>query len=467
MINFCTPLKFCCVIIFISIAINIQGQVKQTITHEIMWSMKRVGIPEVSPDGKWVVFDVVEPNYDEKEIIRDLWIAPTDESAIPRKLTNTKSSENGYKWSPDGKYIVFAARRDGEEVFQLYLLNVKEGGEAQRITNMSTGATVPQWSPDGKMLLFSSRVYPGAFTEADNKRILDEKKKIKYKARVYTTFPVRNFDKWIDDKQIHLFVQSVETGTPAKDVFENVGIVKKEGFELDSTSICWSNDNKDILFSATIDATSAAFQEPTTNLYKVSISGGDATQLTKGGNNYTKPTVSSDGKFLFCLSSATNDYKIYDINNLVRFDWPSMQNKTVLTSKLDRPINSYKIDNGNTVYMSVEDQGNDKLFSIKNGAIQPLVSNTPGCFNDLNVSDDGSVIVCDFESSVMPAEIVRINTSSKKYSFVSAFSHEKLKTLDLSIPENVWFTSSRGKKVKSLLVRPPAFNQAKHYPLLV
>ena len=73
------------------IALNIQAQTKQAITHESMWMMKRVGIPEVSPDGKWVVFDVNEPSYDEKEIVRDLWIAPADGSAKPRKLTNTKT----------------------------------------------------------------------------------------------------------------------------------------------------------------------------------------------------------------------------------------------------------------------------------------------------------------------------------------------------------------------------------------
>ena len=53
------------------------------ITHESMWTMKRVSAPAVSPDGKWVVFAVAEPSYDEKEQRSDLWLVPADGSAKP------------------------------------------------------------------------------------------------------------------------------------------------------------------------------------------------------------------------------------------------------------------------------------------------------------------------------------------------------------------------------------------------
>jgi Tol biopolymer transport system component len=53
---------------------------KQLLTHEAMWLMKRVGAPAISPDGKWVVFSVTEPSYDEKEQSSDLWLAPTTSS---------------------------------------------------------------------------------------------------------------------------------------------------------------------------------------------------------------------------------------------------------------------------------------------------------------------------------------------------------------------------------------------------
>src|SRR5688500_10781275 len=63
---------------------------KAPLTHESMWMLKRVGAPTPSPDGKWVVFSLVEPAYDEKDQISDLWIVPTDGNAKPRRLTSTK-----------------------------------------------------------------------------------------------------------------------------------------------------------------------------------------------------------------------------------------------------------------------------------------------------------------------------------------------------------------------------------------
>src|SRR5665213_2099782 len=60
---------------------------KTPITHERLWMMKRVGAPAASPDGKWVVFPVLEPSYEPDKEVSDLWMAPADGSAAPRRLT--------------------------------------------------------------------------------------------------------------------------------------------------------------------------------------------------------------------------------------------------------------------------------------------------------------------------------------------------------------------------------------------
>ncbi|MGE5105926.1 MAG: S9 family peptidase [Sphingobacteriales bacterium] len=440
------------------------AQTKQVITHESMWAMKRVGTPQVSPDGKWAIFNVTDPSYNESEQVSDIWIAPTDGSAKPRRLTTGKGGEGGYQWSPDGKYIAFSTKREGDDAGQIYLINIKDGGEAQRFTNLSTGASSPQWSPDGKMILFNSTVFPGAFTDSANKKIADDRKKIKYKARVYTTYPIRNFDHWNDDKQTHPFIQSVELGSAARDLFTNVSIVGKEGFSFGSAG--WSADSKGIIFTATIDLTTAAYQDPTSNIYKLSLSGGDAVQLTNDGNDYGEAQITSDGKYLLCFTSANNNYKVYNINKLVRYDWPSMQNKTYLTPALDRPVNSYTENNG-VIVMSVEDQGNDKLYSLPvSGGDLKLLSNNPvGCYNSPSVSADGQTILCSYDNACMPPEVVKI--SNNNHTFISTFNEEKLKALDLPQPEVVWMTSSRGKKIRSLLIKPAGFAANKKYPLFV
>ena len=443
-------------------------QNKKPITHESMWLMKRVAAPAISPDGKWVVFSLTEPSYDDKEQSTDLWITASDGSSKPRKITSSKAGESGYTWSPDSRQIAFSTKREGDEVAQIYLLNVTEPGEAQRFTNLSTGAAAPQYSPDGTMILFTSIVYPGAFTDSANKKSAEDKKKIKYKARVYTSFPVSEWDHWLDEKQTHAFAQAVKTGSVAMDLFAGSDMSTKEGFSFGS-SMCWSSDSKHVIFSASDNANTAAFQNSFVNLYKTSAAGGAIDKLAGDGNDYTNPKLTPDGKYLFCYETANNNYKVYNINKLVRFDWPSMQNKTVLTGALDRPILSFSI-NGNTIYMNVEDQGIDRIYTmpVAGGKAQMLTTNIKGCYTGLSVSQMGTpVIVSSYESSSMPAEVVRINNMNGQFALLSNFNNEKLAAIDLQTAEPIWFKSSRGKMIKSLLLRPAGFDASKKYPLFV
>ena len=145
-----------------SVRVSAQTASKVPLTHEAMWMMKRVGAPNPSPDGKWVVFSLVEPAYDEKDQVSDLWIVPADASASPRRLTFTKGGESGMSWSPDSRRLAFSAKREGDEVAQIYVIDVIGGGEAVRVTSLSTGARTPEWRPDGNALLFTSTVFPGA-----------------------------------------------------------------------------------------------------------------------------------------------------------------------------------------------------------------------------------------------------------------------------------------------------------------
>ncbi len=271
------------------------AQGKEIITHESMWLMKRVGAPVPSPDGKWVVFSLTEPAYDEKDQASDLWIVPADGSAKPRRLTFSKAGESGATWSNDSKRIAFSAKREGDEVAQIYIFNVEDGGEAIRATNISTGARNPQWRVDGNAILFASSVYPNTMNDEDNKKVATERKNRKYKARVFDTFPIRNWDKWIDEMQTHLFVQELKDGAKAKDLLAGTKLVAEKGFGgsigagNDEIGASWTPDGESVVFNATTDRTNGAFAETTMQIYQVSATGGEPRQITKADGSYGRP----------------------------------------------------------------------------------------------------------------------------------------------------------------------------------
>ena len=206
------------------------AQQRHTITHEDIFLMKRVGAPAISPDGRWIVFTVTEPSYTEGEQTSDLWVVPSDGSAEPRRLTNTKGGESGVDWSPDSRRIAFSARREGDDVPQIYVLDLVAGGEAQRVTNVSTGASSPLWRPDGRAILFTSMVYPGALTDSANRAAAAERKARKYNARVFDASPIRLWDHWLDDRRAHVFVQLLDSDAPARDILAGTRLAQQAGF---------------------------------------------------------------------------------------------------------------------------------------------------------------------------------------------------------------------------------------------
>lgn len=458
-------------------ATSAQQQAKRSITHEDVWLMKRVGAPVPSPDGKWVVFSVVEPAYDEKDQVTDLWIVPTEGSAKPRRLTNTKGGESGAAWSPDSRKIAFAARREGDEQNQIYVLEVSEPGEALRVTTVATGARSPQWRPDGKALLFQSSVYPGATSDEENKRLAAERRNRKYRARVYESFPIRNWDRWLEDTQTHVFVQMLEPNAKAKDLLAGTKLVAEAGFVGQTTSggddllAAWAPDGQTIVFTASINRNAAAYSETNTNLYAVAINGGEPRPLTTGQDSYSGPKFSPDGKTLYASFTPNTD-RVYNLNRIVSFAWPAMNERKVITAGFDRAPGNFAIAPDNkTVYFTAEDAGHEHIYRVaaSGGAVQHEAKLTSGVYTNLAIPNKAAstLLIANWESAANPAEVVRVEPGGKAHRRLSEFNVERTAQLDLPPLRHHWFTSSRGKRIHSMIALPPAFDENKKYPLFV
>jgi dipeptidyl aminopeptidase/acylaminoacyl peptidase len=458
----------------LSIAIPAAAQTKQPITHEVLWQLPRVGTPAVSPDGKWVVFSVLEPAYDSKQQTSDLWIVAADGSGEPARLTATKAAESGVAWSPDSRRIAFVTKREGDEESQLYTLNIT-GGEATRVTNVVTGAAAPQWRPDGRALLFTSLVYPGARDDADNKRMAEERKNRKYSVRTFETYPVRRWDRWFDERQLHVLVQPLDAGAKAVDLLAGTALVQNAGYggrdldtgeELDAV---WAPDGRSVVFAATTNRNQAVSATVHTHLYQIPAGGGEPRQLTSGNASYDHPTFAADGRTLYFSTTDDHD-QIYSLTRVAAASWPWSGQPRILTAAFDRSVSTWALSSdGRTLYLTAEDEGLEKVYSMPagGGQVSLLVAPERGVYTNLVSSTGAPTLVANWGSSIEPSEIVRIDPATKTHRRLTSFAVERAAAIDWRPLQHFTFNSSRGRRIHSMIALPANFDPARKYPLLV
>ena len=448
---------------------------KRAITHEDLWLMKRVGAPVPSPDGKWAVFSVTQPAYDAKDTSADLWLVPLDGSAPARPLTQTKATESGAEWSPDATRVAFSTKRDGDEVAQIYVLDVVRGGEAERVTSLSTGARAPLWSPDGKQILFVSEVFPGAADDEANKKAAKAIKDRKYTARVYESFPVKYWDRWLDEKKAHLFVQEAKTGAKARDLLAGTKLAALPGFggkeaeTGEGLPAVWAPDGQSVVFVARTTRNQAAYAATPTQLFSVGLAGGEPAQLTEGAGSYDEPAFRPDGKALIAKYEVGGDGKTYHHDRVVSFPWPfDAAKRTALTAEFGLSVVKFVAGaDSKTVYFTAEAGEQTTLFSFSTTGGEVKAHDVPkaGCLTGL--SRGGAALVASFDSAASPPEVVRLDAAAGTYRALTQFNAAKLAQLDLPAVERFQFTSAKGRTIANLLVKPAGFDAKKKYPLFV
>ena len=465
----------------IFLSASVRSQTKAPLSHETMWMMKRVGAPNPSPDGRWVVFSLVEPSYDEKDQVSDLWIVPADGSAKPRRLTFTKGGESSVAWSPDSRQIAFSAKREGDDVNQIYVLDVADGGEAIRVTSLSTGARAPQWRPDGKALLFTSSVYPGAADDDANKKIAADRKAQKYRARVYEKFPIRNWDKWVDDMQSHLFIQDAQPGARAKDLLAGAKLVKERGFagrvtdsgeDLDAI---WTPRGDEIIFVATTNRDVSAYANSNTSLFKISANGGEPVRITTSGDSFSRPAFRPDGRALYAIFETQTDNKTYHLERLAKVDVNAPRGNAasaILTSNWDRSVGSVAFSpDSRSIYLTAEEAGNEKVFIMPadGGEVTLAMDMTRGVYTNLKIpaKAPATILIASWESATNPPEIVRLDLKTKTQQPLTSFNAEQVAKIDWQPLRHFWFTSKAGKRIHNMIALPPNFDERKKYPLFV
>jgi dipeptidyl aminopeptidase/acylaminoacyl peptidase len=444
-------------VLFVLLSVRPALAAGRPITVAELLAMERLSEPQLSPDGTRVVYTVATPDLAGNRIARNVWIV-TLANGDARPLTTT-GRDSGARWAPDGRRIAFVSSR--ADSAQVYVLDVDGSREAMKLTSVSGGADNLVWSPDGRAIAFTSEAYPDCRDEACNARRDEDREKSPVRARVYDRLLYRHWTSWSDGKRNHLFVVPA-AGGPARDLLPgadyDVPAREREG----PHPIVFAPDGRTIAFTAVTDRVEAISTNG--DLFEIDVAGGSPRRLTTNPGFDGAPAYSPDGRTIAYRSQARAGYEA-DTWRLMLYERASGRHIS-LTDGFDRSVdNLLWSSDGSSIYFNAEDRGEMPLFVAPVSGGTPRLL-TPGIHaGEFDVR--GTTIVMARSSLESPAELYSLDAHHGALRPLTSHNRSRLSALDLNKAESFTFAGAGGTEVQGYLLKPPAFDASKKYPVLM
>jgi dipeptidyl aminopeptidase/acylaminoacyl peptidase len=426
------------------------------LSAETMWTLKRLGDPSISPDGKLAVLAVTRYDIEKNRGFADLWLIPTAGGAA-RQLTSDEANDTQPRFSPDGHWIAFVSKRGEDKESQIYVI-APDGGEARRVTNVPTGADAPKWFPDSRRIAFVSYVWPELTSWEDSAKRMKEREESKMTARVWDKAPFSYWDHFIDDRSAHLYSIAVEGGEPA-------AITLRTGFALsvqepDADSYDISPDGAEVAFSADTDRTGV---DQNYDIFVVPATGGEARNLTTdNAADDSEPLYSRDGRLLAFTRQTIKGFYA-DRARLMIHDRKAGTTRE-MANGWDRSAHglAWSADS-RTLLGSIDDAGTRRVYRFTLDGSAPKALTQSSSFSGLSLA--GATLVAIRQSFSEPPTLVNVNTRNGTATKLSAFNDDALAQVKLGNVESITYKGGNGADIQMWVIYPPDFDPSRKYPV--
>ena len=280
-------------------------------TPEILLSFGKVSDPQVSPDGKTILYGVSYTSVKDNRSCNNLYLINTDGSGR-QQLTRSGKSFSNARWSLDGKQLIYI--QDG----QIWSAPVKgkEGrkrlGKAVQLSDIPDGISEFKLSPDQSQVMYVSSVQSSLKKPSDLYPDITNSSAISADDLMY-----RHWDHWVENIP-HTFVADLATGKSGRKSItkdSSTDILNGEPYELPTEpfsgieQLSWSPDGRYIAYSCRkLTGKRYAFSTDT-EIYIYEVSTGKTSVIDMKGGYDTNPVWSPDGSMLCWISMERDGYE--------------------------------------------------------------------------------------------------------------------------------------------------------------
>ena len=438
---------------------NLSSQSKSTFSSMDVFELEWVTSPQISPDGRQVVYERRGMDIMNDRKTSRLWLVNTDGSGHI-KLTNREVNESSPKWSPDGNRIAFvSSTENGSEIYLYWIAN----GRIARLTQLDRSPRHLTWSPDGTQLVFS--------------------KLVPEKAPQLVSPPSKpKGAKWADHPRVTTRLKHEADGSGYTEPgFNHYFIIPAEGGTARQVSLgnlhyrnapVWTNDGKSLVFSGNLNK-NWEYDYHNTEVYSLNIADGKTKTLTNRKGPDDDPALSPDGKTLIYLGY-NDEVQTYQNTRVYQMNLDGSGKQEIKTG-LDQSIaNPVWASDGKGFYFQYDVKGNTKIgYTTLSGQTSLVTGNLGGTSigrpyggGSFSVSDNGK-IVFTHTTPYHPSELALVEKGDEA-GLVVDLNKDLLGFRQLGAVEEIWYKSSFDQRdIQGWIVKPPSFDASREYPLIV
>ena len=438
-------------------------------TPEVLLSLGRLSDPQLSPDGKTILYGVSYTDIAENRSVRNLFTVPVT-GGEPTQLTMDGKSIASARWSNEGNAIFFL------QGGQLYKAAYKGGklGKRTQLTDVEKGIDDYLLSPDQSQLLYVSTVHSAVEVPSDTDPLLD-------KAEAYATEDLmyRHWDHWRTEIN-HTFLATLVNGVVKK----GMDILGDQLFELpngpfgDMADLAWSPDGQYIAFSCKMLTGKQYAFSTNTCIYLYCPLTGEISAVTTEGGYDTHPVWSPDGSRLLWLSMERDGYEadkvrlmMGDVLYASEEEGQSANPEVVNIRDLSASF-KYNVDapvwaaDGESIYFAALTEGIQSIYNVIPDQ-EPVRLTADNLWFDFGspfgVLQDGTLLAT-YASMDFPTELVAVAGNSVRQ--ITFENEHLLGKLDKHETEARWLDTVDGQKMLTWVLYPPQFDASKTYPAI-